>query len=190
MALDPARAGIWADRLIDAFGGAAPAVAVSEARIAALLGCPRAAALIAAHRRAMLWTLRERAVCRPLLATRHAFLNYLHHRMAFAPEEALRAFFLNVRRELIAEEEIACGSPTALAIEPRHVLACALALGATGLILVHNHPGGDPTPSPADRRFTRQLAIAGTWLGVRLHDHLVVAREGHAIVARPVLADE
>ncbi|MDP1025967.1 JAB domain-containing protein [Sphingomonas sp. KR1UV-12] len=109
-------------------------------------------------------------------------LDYLRHAMAFDPVEQLRAFFVNTRRELIAEEQIARGGPSGVSVEPRQVLVRALALGATGVILVHNHPSGDPMPSPADRRFTRRLATAGECLGIQLHDHLIVARGGtHAI---------
>lgn len=126
--------------------------------------------------------LREPAVRGPVMATRYELIDYLHHRMAHDAHEGLRVFFLNRRRELIAEEVVALGGADGLAIEPRQVMARALELGATGLILVHNHPSGDPTPSAADRRFTRALAVAGEHLGVRLHDHLVVARDGARLV--------
>lgn len=103
--------------------------------------------------------------------------------MAHDPAESLRVLFLNLRRELIAEEVLARGGVEGLGIEPRQVIARALELGATGLILVHNHPSGDPTPSLADRRFTQRLATAAECLGIRLHDHLVVARDGHERIA-------
>lgn len=127
----------------------------------------------------MLFGLREVATRGPILATRYELLEYLHHAMAHDPAESLRVFFVNLRRELIVEEVLARGGVDGLGIEPRQVIARALELGATGLILVHNHPSGDPAPSLADRRFTQRLAIAGECLGIRLHDHLVVARDGH-----------
>lgn len=157
--------------------------AASPARLATLVG-PPAARLLAAHRAATLFGLREPAVRGPIVATRYELIDYLHHRMAHDATEALRVFFLNRRRELIAEEVIARGGPDAIVAEPRQVLARALECGATGLILVHNHPSGDPTPSPADRRFTRALAIAGECLGIAVHDHLVVARDGVRQVAK------
>ncbi|MFS0771522.1 JAB domain-containing protein [Sphingomonas sp. 1P08PE] len=113
-----------------------------------------------------------------LLTTRYELLDYLRQAMAFDTVESLRALFVNARRELIVEEEIARGSPAAVVVEPRQVLARALALAASGVILVHNHPSGDASPSPADRRFTQRLATAGDCLGIRLHDHLIVARGG------------
>ena len=138
----------------------------------------RAVALIVVHRRAALATLRERAVRRPIVATRYDLLRYLHQRMAFDGEEALRVLFVNVRRELIAEEVLAHGGLATIAVEPRAVIVRALALAAAGVVLVHNHPGGDPTPSVADRRFTRRLTVAAECLGIAVHDHLIVARDG------------
>jgi len=179
-AVDP-DADTAADRLLRRFGSIAAIGSASFAQLAALVG-PASARLLAAHREAMLVALREPAVRGPLLATRHDLVEYLHHRMAPAAIEELRVFFLNRRRELIAEEVIARGGPDGLLAEPRPVVVRALELGATGLLLVHNHPSGDPTPSRADARFTRALVTAGACLGIRLHDHLVIARDGHALV--------
>lgn len=177
--VDPVAAAGWADRLIVAFGGLAPALAAAPARLLPLVGNDaRAVALIVVHRRAALATLRERAVRRPIVATRYDLLRYLHQRMAFDGEEALRVLFVNVRRELIAEEVLARGGPATIEVEPRAVIVRALALAAAGVVLVHNHPGGDPTPSVADRRFTRRLTVAAECLGIVVHDHLIVARDG------------
>ena len=167
--------------LLRRFGSLAAIGAAPRARLAALVGAP-AAALLVAHRDAMLAALREPAVRGVLLATRHDLVEYLHHRMAHDTVEELRVLYLNRRRELIAEEVVARGGPDGLLAEPRPVIVRALELGATGLLLVHNHPSGDPTPSRADRRFTRALATAGACLGIQLHDHLVIARDGHALV--------
>ena len=178
--VDPASAADWADRLIAAFGGIAPALAATPDRLLPLVrGDRRAVALILAHRRATLAALRERAVRRPIVATRYDVLRYLHQHMAFDGEEALRVLFVNTRRELIAEEVMARGGPATIGVEPRQVIVRALALAAAGMVLVHNHPGGDPTPSVADRRFTRRLALAAECLGISVHDHLIVARDGH-----------
>jgi DNA repair protein RadC len=178
--VDPVAAPEWADRLIAAFGGLAPALAATPARLLPLVGGEtRAVALIVAHRRVAMAALRERAIRRPIVATRYDLLHYLHQSMAFEGEEALRVFFVNTRRELIAEEVLAHGGPAAIVVEPRVVIVRALALAAAGVVLVHNHPGGDPTPSVADRRFTRRLAIAAECLGIAVHDHLIVARDGH-----------
>lgn len=179
--LDADAAGGQADRLIATYRSLGKIGAASPARLAALVGAP-AASLLAAHRRALVFGLREPAVHGPMLATRYELIDYLHHRMAYDVTEGLRVFFLNRRRELIAEEVVARGGPDGVVTEPRQVLARALEVGATGLILVHNHPSGDSRPSAADRRFTRLLATAGECLGIRLHDHLVVARDGVRLV--------
>lgn len=171
------RARDLADRLIAAFGSVAAITAAAPAQLLSITG-ENIAALITAHRHAMLFALRERAVRRPLLTTRYQLIAYLHHAMAYDIHESLRVFFLNLRRELIAEEVLAQGGVDGIAVQPRQIIVRALEVGATGLILVHNHPSGDPAPSHADRRFTRQLALAGDCLGIRLHDHLVIARDG------------
>ncbi len=155
-------------------------MAATPARLLPLVrGNDRAVALIVAHRQAALAALRERAVRRPIVATRYDLLRYLHQCMAFDGEESLRVFFVNARRELIAEEVLARGGPAAIAVEPRVVIVRALVLAAAGIVLVHNHPGGDPIPSAADRRFTRRLVLAAECLGIEVHDHLIVARDGH-----------
>ena len=177
-AVGPDVAGERADRLVAAFGSLAAIGRASRVRLAALVG-GEAADLLLAYRAAMLWALREPAIVGPIVATRADLLEYLHHCTAAAPDESLRALFLNARRELIAEELIARGGPDGVAVEPRTVIVRALESGATGVVLVHNHPSGDPEPSAADRRFTRAVAAAGDVLGIRLHDHLVVARGGH-----------
>ncbi|MBJ6123203.1 JAB domain-containing protein [Sphingomonas mollis] len=170
----------WADQLIAAFGSVGAVLAGSAQRLRAVLdGDERAVALLVAQRRTILWVLRERVVRRPIIATRHDLIRYLHHRMAHDGEESIRVFFVNGRRELLAEEVLAHGGPDAVAIEPRRVIVRALELAATGIVLIHNHPSGDPSPSIADRRFTRRLALAGDCLGIRLHDHLIVARDGY-----------
>ncbi len=185
--VDPARSEDWARRLVAQFGASAAALAAPPAQWLPILGERRAVALLAACRELLLQILREPAVERPMLATRHDLHRYLHHRMAFEREETLRAFFLDARSRLIGEEEIARGGPDGIAVEPRQVLVRALALGASGLILVHNHPSGNPRPSAADRRFTQRLAIAADCLGIRLREHLVVARGGIAAIDPPPL---
>lgn len=179
--LDPVLAETHAVRLITAFGSMGAINGASRGRLVGCVG-QAAADLLLAHRAVMRWALREPAVRGPIMATRYEVVEYLRHCMAHDAAESLRVFFLNARRELLAEEEVARGGPDGVLVEPRVILARALELGATGLFLVHNHPSGDPTPSLADGRFTRALATAGGFLGIRLHDHLIVARDGHLSV--------
>lgn len=182
--VDPDRAGRWTDAILERHGGLNAALAAGEASVLPLVEYrSQAVALLVAHRRAALFALRERAAAGPIVATRHELIDYCRQRMAHDRDEQLRVFFLNGRRELLAEEVIARGGPGGVVVQPRQILARALEVGASGLTLVHNHPSGDPTPSDLDRRFTRKLAVAAEALGIRLHDHLIVARGGQHCIA-------
>jgi DNA repair protein RadC len=91
----------------------------------------------------------------------------------------VRVLYLNTRNMLILDDLVGEGSIDEAAIHPREVIRRALDLGATGLILVHNHPSGSPQPSRADIEITNRIAEAGRLLGVTVHDHVVIGREGH-----------
>jgi DNA repair protein RadC len=93
-------------------------------------------------------------------------------------KEYLLAFFLNARHQLIAKEIISIGTLTASLAHPREIFAPAIGRAAAALILVHNHPSGDPTPSEEDQRLTQRIAQAGRLMGIELLDHLIVAEKG------------
>jgi DNA repair protein RadC len=93
-------------------------------------------------------------------------------------KEHLMGFFLNARQQLIAKEVISIGTLTASLAHPREIFAPAIGNAAAGVILVHNHPSGDPAPSDEDIRLTKRIAQAGNILGIALVDHLIVAEEG------------
>jgi DNA repair protein RadC len=103
-------------------------------------------------------------------------VEYLVRHYAGSEQEVVGAFFLNGDHRLIAAEEIFRGTASRAAVEPRQILRLALLHNASGYIIFHNHPSGDPTPSMDDLCFTRLLDKAGTVLGLRLVDHLVVGR--------------
>ena len=126
----------------------------------------------------MLFVLRERAFARPVLANRTSVLEYLQVAMGVDHEESLRVLFLNARRELLAEETMAQGGIDGVTVRPREIIRRALEVGATALVLVHNHPSGDPTPSASDRAFTRHIAIIAAALDITLLDHFVVGHGG------------
>lgn len=111
-----------------------------------------------------------------LLNRSHLVVEYLMRRYAGSRQEVVGALFLNVHRRLIAAEEIFRGTASRAAVDTRHILRLALAHNASELIVFHNHPSGDPSPSADDLCFTRQLSKAGRVLGVRLVDHLIVGR--------------
>ena len=104
----------------------------------------------------------------------------LPHRMAFGEKEAFRILFLDKRNQLIADEEQQRGTVDHTPVYPREVVKRALELSATAVILVHNHPSGDPTPSRADIQMTRQIVEVAKPLGIAVHDHIIVAKQGHA----------
>lgn len=105
-------------------------------------------------------------------------MNYLKADMAFSPVECVRVLHLNSRNMLIRDEMIARGTVDAVAIYSREIIARALELGSSALILAHNHPGGDPSPSAEDVRLTKGLVIAAGAFDIQVHDHVIVATEG------------
>jgi DNA repair protein RadC len=117
---------------------------------------------------------------RPVLASWTAVLDYCRTAMAFGEREQFRLLFLDKRNALIADEVQQSGTVDHTPVYPREVVRRALELSATALILVHNHPSGDPTPSSADIRMTREIMDVAKPLGITVHDHIIVGREGHA----------
>lgn len=115
----------------------------------------------------------------PVLSSWHALIDYLTIDMAHLTVERVRVLYLNARNMLILDDLVGEGSIDEAAIHPREVIRRALDLGATALILVHNHPSGSPQPSRADIDITNRIAEAGRLLGVTVHDHVVIGREGH-----------
>ena len=117
---------------------------------------------------------------RPVLGSWQALLDYLHADMAHLPVERVRVLFLNAKNVLIANEKMWEGSVDEAAVYVREVMRRALDLHATAIIVVHNHPSGDPAPSRQDIQLTRDLAEAGRHLKIGVHDHVIVGASGHA----------
>jgi len=117
---------------------------------------------------------------RALLSSWSAVLDYCRAAMAFAEREQFRILFLDKKNGLIADEVQGIGTVDHTPVYPREVMKRALELGASAIILVHNHPSGDPTPSAADIDMTRRLIEAGDKLAVKVHDHIIIGRNGHA----------
>ncbi len=115
----------------------------------------------------------------PVLGSWQALIDYLHIDMAHLTVERVRVLFLNSQNMLIHDEHVGDGSIDEAAIHPREVIRRALDLGAVALILVHNHPSGSPQPSRADIQITNRIAEAGRLLGITVHDHVIIGREGH-----------
>ena len=117
---------------------------------------------------------------RPVLSSWSSVLDYCRTAMAFAEREQFRILFLDKRNALIADEVQQTGTVDHTPVYPREVIKRALELSATAIILVHNHPSGDPTPSRADIQMTQAIIDVAKPLGIAVHDHIIVGKDGHA----------
>jgi DNA repair protein RadC len=115
-----------------------------------------------------------------VLSSWSSVLDYCRSAMAFSEREQFRILFLDKRNQLIADEVQATGTVDHTPDYPREVVKRALELSATAVVLVHNHPSGDPTPSHADIQMTKQIVAVAKPLGIEVHDHIIVGKEGHA----------
>lgn len=113
---------------------------------------------------------------KPVLSSWQALLDYCRATMAHRATEQFRVFFLDRKNTLIADEEQASGTVDHVPVYPREIVKRALLLNASALIMVHNHPSGDPTPSDADIDMTRQVIAAAIALGITLHDHVIIGK--------------
>jgi len=167
-----------AKRLIDDFGGIGPLLSASadtlrrESLSDATIGALKIAEATA------LRLLESRVEGQPVLSSWEALGDYLQAAMGHRRTEEVRILFLNARNMLIANEALWQGSVDEASVHVREVIARAIALGATALIIVHNHPSGDPSPSQQDIRLTRDLIEAGRHMKVTVHDHVIVGAQG------------
>lgn len=122
---------------------------------------------------------REDVLNQPVISSWKALIGYCHSTMAHEQQEQFRVLFLDKKNTVMADEVQSNGTVDQTSIYPREVIRRALELGATALILVHNHPSGDPTPSREDIDMTREVKSAAEKLGIVVHDHVVIARRGH-----------
>lgn len=116
---------------------------------------------------------------RPILSSWSELIDYCRSAMAFEGIEQFRVLFLDKRNRLIADEVQQTGTVDHTPVYPREVIKRSLELGATAIILVHNHPSGDPSPSSADVQMTRQINEIARPLGITVHDHVIIGRSGH-----------
>ena len=170
-----------AKALLERFGSFAEVISASPARLAEVAGVGEAVALeLKLVQAAALRLAKGDVKARPLLSSWTQVLDYCRAAMAFADREEFRILFLDKRNQLIADEVASRGTVDHTPVYPREVVKRALELSATALILVHNHPSGDPQPSGADIAMTRKIAEVATSLGIALHDHIIVGKDGHA----------
>lgn len=163
--------------LLDTFGDFNRVLSASKERLAAVSGVGDAVVQelkiveAASHRLA-----RARVMQKNVISSWDAILDYCHTTMAHRETEQFRILFLDRKNILIADEEQARGTVDHVPVYPREVVKRALELNASALILVHNHPSGDPTPSDADITMTAQINDAAKALGLVLHDHLIIGK--------------
>ncbi len=124
--------------------------------------------------------MRDQLVKGPVIGSWQALLEYCQASMGYNREEQFRILFLDRKNQLIADEVQQTGTVDHTPVYPREVVKRALDLGASAIIMVHNHPSGDPTPSKADIQITRDVRDAVKAVDIALHDHLVVCRDSHA----------
>jgi len=167
--------------LIARFGSFAEAVAAPRPRLLEMKGMGEAAVTELKIVHAAAQRLAKGAVRkRPVLSSWGSVLDYCRTAMAFSDKEQFRLLFLDKRNQLIADEVQQSGTVDHTPVYPREVVKRALELSATALILVHNHPSGDPTPSRADVQMTQAIIDVAKPLGIAVHDHIIVGKEGHA----------
>ncbi len=170
-----------AKALLARFGSFAEVIAAPRARLMEVKGVGEGIANhlkiveAAAHRLA-----KTRVMGRPALSSWSALLDYCTATMARSQTEEFRVLFLDRKNNLIADEVQNRGTVDHTPVYPREIIKRALELTASSLILVHNHPSGDPTPSKADIAMTREIVMAAKALSIAVHDHLVIGRNGHA----------
>ena len=169
-----------AKALIARFGGVGPLLAASadtlrrEGLSDGTIGALKIAEASA------LRLLESRVEGRPILSSWDALGDYLTAAMAHQSVEEVRVLFLNAKNLLLANEAMWRGSVDEAAVHVREVIARAIALGATAIIIVHNHPSGDPSPSQQDIRLTKDLVEAGRHMKITVHDHVIVGSQGRS----------
>jgi DNA repair protein RadC len=170
-----------AKTLIATFGSFAEVISVPEARLAEVKGLGDATITeLKLVQAAASRLLRGEVKKRPVLSSWSAVLDYCRTAQAFADREQFRVIFLDKRNQLIADELQQVGTVDHTPVYPREVIKRALELSATAIVLAHNHPAGDPTPSRADVQMTEQIIAVASPLGISVHDHIIVGRDGPA----------
>ncbi|GAA3704795.1 DNA repair protein RadC [Sphingomonas cynarae] len=169
-----------AKALLKEFGGIGGLMAADATALQRVDGMgDTAAAAVRIAQATAIRMIRTEVAARPVLANWQALLDYLRADMAHDGVERFRVLHLNTRNMLIRDEVMHKGTVDQAAVYVREVIKRAIDLGSAAIILVHNHPSGDPAPSRADIDVTRTIAEAGKRLGIALHDHLIIGTGGH-----------
>lgn len=169
-----------AKRLVKVFGSYEGALTASPERLREVEGLGEAAlALLKAVEASAVRLAQAKVIGKPVISNWQALIDYCHAAMAHAPREQFRILFLDRKNRLIADEVQQTGTVDHTPVYPREVMRRALELSASAIILVHNHPSGDPTPSREDIEMTKEIADAAQKLSISLHDHLIIGQQEH-----------
>jgi DNA repair protein RadC len=170
-----------AKQLLARFGSLGGVLGATAEELRTVTGIGEAVALdLKLLHEATLRTAKEQVARRPVISSWSALLAYVKTAMAHETREQFRVLFLDKKNQLIADEVMNRGTVDHAPVYPREVVRRALELSASSLILLHNHPSGDPTPSSADVDMTKQIVDAARPMRIAVHDHLVVGRDGTA----------
>jgi DNA repair protein RadC len=169
-----------AKNLISQFGGFAEVISAPEVDLSRVPGVGEAAlASLKTVQAAALRLMAEPLMKRPVLRTWDQLIAYCRASMGFEKVEEFRVLYLDRKNLLVAEEVHQRGTVDHTPVYPREVVRKALEHGASAMIMVHNHPSGDTTPSKADIEMTKEVAKAASTMGIILHDHVIVGRSDH-----------
>jgi DNA repair protein RadC len=172
---------LLAKTLLARFGTFADVLAAPGPRLKEIAGVGDAVVMqLKIVEAAALRMVKTQVIGRPVLSSWSGLINYCTAAMARDPREQFRVLFLDRKNVLVADEVQARGTVDHTPVYPREIVKRALELSASAIILVHNHPSGDPTPSRADIDMTRQITGAAKALSIAVHDHLVIGLKGHA----------
>jgi len=169
-----------AKMLLARFGSFAEVISAAPERLQEIKGVgPAVVSELKLIQAAALRLSRAAIINRPLLSTWTSILAYCRAAMAYNDIESFRLLFMDKKNQLIADEVQQEGTVDHTPVYAREVIKRALELSASAIIMVHNHPSGDPTPSVADIEMTKRIIAAGDKLGIIVHDHVIIARNGH-----------
>ncbi len=170
-----------AKALVSKFGSFAEVINAPDERLQEVPGVgPSVITEVKLVRAAALRLIKGEIMRRPVLDSWSAVLGYCRAAMGFEAKEQFRILFLDKRNRIIADEVQQEGTVDHTPVYVREIVKRALELSATAIILVHNHPSGDPAPSRADIEMTRQIVESAKSLGIAVHDHIIVGKDGHA----------
>jgi DNA repair protein RadC len=164
--------------LVNRFGTLSEILSASTSDLRQIIDDPRLPPFFSAVRQARLDNLRSEITANPFVGNMDSLIHYLTGVLVNRHSENTRILFLNSQNRLLADEDFGHGSINSCILQPRIIFKRALELGATALIIAHNHPSGDPTPSLKDIEATRYLIMVARPLDIYIHDHLIFAKGG------------